>query len=536
MKKSQGSLRYPWPVDSTPSPSPTDSSDAAYRISALICAFLVALPFLAVDVPPITDLPQQTAQIRLLLETWGGEETYRVQWWHPNKLGYLPLGLAWLVAPPLAAGRLGVLLIGLSWVAALHWLARATRRPPESAALAAVFFFNHLTYWGLLNFACGLPVFAVWFVLLERSETGPVGWRAGIRLTAVATLLYWAHVLWLAAGLVWLALSALVRRRPLKARLRPLAWSAPVLLLALAWYPHLGRSGFVSETFWGLSPFGRLHPQWHLNSAFGGLEGKVEPVLALVILGWLLLGLIQTRGAGVHRGLLASGAMFVAAALCLPGVIQNTIFFASRWLPMGAVLIALGCPRPRLRPVFRKAVPYVALAGLAAATAATWIDFEARELDGLHESLAAVPAGERVLGLDFVRTSERIKGFPYYHLYAYAQVMHGGELAHSFANLGSSLVVFRDLPREFPWTEALDWRARRVRRSDVDHFGHLLIFGPPDAHAPFLADERLTPVTAGRPWRLYRRFGEPSPRLDLPAQPAVPGPQPHGKNSRSTGI
>ncbi len=510
-----------------PSPKNHGPSDAAYLVSALVCAVLVAIPFLAVDIPPITDLPQQTAQVRLLLEPEVGGGPYEVQWWHPNKLGYLPLLLSWLVTPTLAAGRLGVLLIGLSWVTALHWLARSTGRPPAAAALAAVFFFNHLTYWGLLNFVTGLPVFAAWFVLLDRLDKGrpigkdrPFGWRNHLRLAATAALLYSAHVLWLAAGLGWLVLSALVRRLPLATLALRLAWAAPALVLALAWYPHLGRSGFVSDTFWGRSPLGRLHPEWHLNSTFGGLEGSAEPILALAILCWLVLGLIQTRGRGVHRGLLAAGAMFVVAALCLPGVIQNTIFFASRWLPMGAVMIALACPQPQIRgvrPALRAVVPYVVLACLTAATAAAWIGFEVEELDGLHEALAVVPPGERLLGLDFERTSERIKGFPYYHLYAWAQVMHGGELAHSFANLGSSLVVFRDLPRQFPWTDALDWRARRVRRSDVDHFGYVLIFGPPDAHAPFLADQRLTPVTEDRQWRLYRHPGESNLGPDSPA-------------------
>ena len=513
-------------------PSPTDPSSpavlavevpstAAYLLSAGVCAVLLAIPFLVVSIPPITDLPQQIAQARLLLETLGDQDaSYRVQWSHPNKLGYAPLLLAWLAVPPLAAGRLGVLLIGLLWVAALHLLARATGRPPAAAALATVFFFNHLTYWGLLNFLIGLPVFAVWFVLLDRLEgRDRLSWRDGLGLTSLAALLYSAHVLWLAAGLGWLVFSALARRRSWWALIRALAWTAPVLAAALVWYPQLERSGFVSETFWGRSPLGRLHPEWHLNSAFGGLEGAAEPMLASVVLGWLALGLAQSRGRGAHNGLLLAGAMFVAAALCLPAVIQNTIFFASRWLPVGAVLIALAVPqiRPpggrtedlapgdrRFRPALYALVPYLILASLVAATAATWIDFEDRELDGLHESLAAVPRDARVLGLDFVRTSERIKGFPFYHLYAYAQVVHGNELAHSFANLGSSLVVFRDQPRTFPWTEGLDWRARQIRKSDMDHFGAVLIFGRPQSHALFLADERLTPASGDRPWRLYR--------------------------------
>ena len=486
------------------------ATDRAYLISALGCSILVAIPFLAVTIPPITDLPQQTAQVRLLLETLASDDgPYRIQWLNPNKLGYLPLVLTWLTTSPVAAGRLGVLLIGVCWVAALHFLARATGRPAAAAALASVFFFNHLTYWGLLNFLAGLPVFALWFVLLERldakrNETEQVGWRDGLKLATVAALLYAAHVLWLAAGLAWLVISSLRSRQTPVALARRLAWTLPIAGVALVWYPQLERSGFVSDTVWGRSPLGRLHPEWHLNSALGGLEGNVEPVLAAVVAGWLLFGLIQSHGRGVHRSLLLAGAMFVAAALCLPAVIQSTIFFASRWLPMGVVLLVLACPQPRLRPVLRTAVPYVVLASLSAAAASTWIEFEDRELDGLHESLAAVTPGERVLGLDFVRTSQRIKGYPFYHLYAYAQVLYGNELARPFTNLGSSLVVFRDLPRKFPWTEGLDWRATQVRKSDMDHFGYVLIFGRPDAHALFLADERLTPVTAEQPWRLYR--------------------------------
>ncbi len=465
----------------------------------------MAIPFLAVTFPPITDLPQQTAQVRLLLETLaGGDETYRVQWLSPNKLGYVPLLLAWLTVPEIDAGRLGVLLNGLAWIAALHLLARATRRPAAAAALATVFFFNHLTYWGLLNFLAGLPVFALWFVVLEGLGKERGGWRDGAKLLVISVLLYAAHVLWLAAGLAWLVASTLLHQLPWADLARRLAWTMPILGVALIWYPQLQRSGFVSDTVWGRSPFGRLHPEWHLNSALGGLQGNVEPVLASVVAGWLLFGLVQNRGRGVHRSLLLAGLMFVTVSLSLPAVIQSTIFFASRWLPMGIVLLVLAIPQPRLGPVLRTAVPYVVLASLTAAAASTWIAFEEQELDGLHESLAAVPPGERLLGLDFVRTSERIKGYPFYHLYAYAQVLHGNELARPFTNLGSSLVVFRDVPREFPWTEGLDWRAMKVRKSDIDHFGYVLIFGRPDAHALFLADERLTPVTAERPWRLYR--------------------------------
>ncbi len=496
------------------------SSDAAYLISAAVCAILISLPFLAVTLPPITDLPQQTAQIRLLLESMSQDDTpYRVQWLHPNKLGYAPLLISWLATTPLAAGRLGVLLIGLLWVVALHGLARATGRAPAAAGLACVFFFNHLTYWGLLNALIGLPVFALWFILIERIQAHrlPANHRLpakhGLLLLATAGLLYSAHVLWLAAGLAWLTVATLVAHLSWRTLATRLAWVSPVLVAALVWYPQLQQSGFVSDTHWGRSPFGRLHPEWWLNSALGGLEGHVEPTLGLVICGWLILGALSWRrpntGSGDrtdvgHRGLLLAGTCFIVVALCLPAVIQSTIFFASRWLPVGVVLVVLGWPQPQMRPVFRMLVPYLVLASLVIATTAVWIDFEQRDLNGLPTALAAIPPEQRVLGLDLVRTSERIKGFPFYHLYAYSQVLHGGELARSFANFGSSLVVFRDMPRTFPWTEGLDWRAKKIRRSDMDHFQYVLIYGDANTQSPFLSDPRLQPVTAERLWRLYK--------------------------------
>ncbi len=514
---------------SSPSSSLTGPSpDLAYLISALVCSLLVAIPFLAVTLPPITDLPQQTAQIRLLFDALGNDESpYQVQWLNPNKLGYAPLLAAWLTQSPVAAGRIGVLWIGLLWVVALHIVARATGRPAATAALAAIFFFNHLTYWGLLNALIGLPVFAGWFILLDRMGDGAARSRDGLKLLSVAVLLYLAHVLWLAVGLAWMVISALVARLPWRPLAVRLAWISPIFLAALIWYPHLRRSGFVSDTVWGRSPWGRLHPEWFLNSALGGLEGRIEPIVLLAVLAWLLLGLsplltprilklvgrqtatssLDPSGDRGHRGLALAGLFFVALSLCLPGVIQSTIFFASRWFPVGIVLLVLACPKPRLGPWLGRVVPYVLLASLTVTTASVWIDFEDRELDGLHQSLAAIPPGQRVLGLDFVRTSERIKGYPYYHLYAYSQVIHGSELARSFANFGSSLVVFSDMPREFPWTEGLDWRAKKIRKSDMDHFQLVLIFGGPEVHALFLQDKRLKPVTGDRPWTLYRVGG-----------------------------
>ena len=256
----------------------------------------------------------------------------------------------------------------------------------------------------------------------------------------------------------------------------------------------------------------RLHPGWLVGSAFGGLQGYVESLLALAVVGWLLLGLWQNRSRlaqASDRRLLLAGVGFALAALLLPEVHRHTIFFASRWTAPAAVFAVLALPPPRLRPLAEGAVAWLLFAALIAATANRWIGFEREELAGLEQCLAELPPGQRVLGLDLVRTSPRIRGFPYYHLYAWAQVLHGGELNRSFADEGSSLVVFRDLPHEYPWTGGLDWRPRRLRISDVPHFDYAMIHGDATAHARFAADPKLIAVTSGGAWRLYRVEASP---------------------------
>ncbi len=475
--------------------------------AAAFCALAVILPFLAVEIPPITDLPQQTAQVRLLLTALAAADSpYQVQFWHPNKLGYLPLLLAWTVVPPLAVGRVALAAIGLLWVAAIHFWAYREERSVGAATLATLLFMNHLTYWGLLNFLSGLPVFLLWLGWLAHPPVARKSHRGGV-LTGIAGLLYSAHVLWLLAGWLWLGLSAWRERLPLSTTARRLAWTTPWAVAVLCWYPQLSRQGFDSEVFWGQSLLTRLHPSYLWNSAWGGLKGPVEPLLAGSVVLWLLLGGWQHRQAfwaAADRRLLTASALLLTAALTLPGVAQHTIFFASRWIPVAGVLLILGWPAPRWRPALNWTLPALLVAALSLATTTTWREFERAELTGLTAVLRQLPAQPKVLGLDFVRTSSRIQGYPFYHLYAYAQVAHGGELNRSFANEASSLVVYRDLPRQQPWTADLDWKPQQLRKSDIGHFEWVIVHADEALQAHFLADPQLQAMTDTGRWRLYR--------------------------------
>ncbi len=485
--------------------------------SAVVCTGLLALPLLVVNVAPITDLPQQVAQMRLLGDVLSGDgEGYRVQWWHPNKLGYLPLYLGWKASGtginPLLAGRLAMMLVAAAWVFGIHGVARSRGRSLAAAMLASVFFFNHITYWGFVSFLCGVPIFLLWLWVIGREEPGRLrtviaAVRVGLPLTVTALLLYSAHVLWLAVGFLWLAVDSLVLRKSLGALIRRGLWSSPALVLIGAWYPRFAASGFDSDTHWGQTLVQRLHPDWLVPSALGGLQGSTPAIIAAAVAVWVLLGLWSHRGTlrqWADARLVLAASLLGLLALCLPGVHQHTIFFASRWLPAAALLMLLGAPSPAVRPALRRGLAVLLVTTLALATANTWMGFERVELDGFLPALAAVPGNTRLLGLDFVRQSPRIRDYPFYHLYAYAQARRGGTLNRSFADQASSLVVFRELPKEYPWTRDLDWKAHRVRDTDLVHFDHVLAFAPRDIHAQLLALGNLVPITPPAPWRLYR--------------------------------
>lgn len=487
------------------------TSDTRARMAAaVLSAAATLLPFAVVTIVPITDLPQQIAQARLFEQAVSGDSSYVVQWWHPNTLGYLPVLAAWQIATPLVAGRLAMALLALSWVLAIHFAARGSRRSPANACLASIFFFNHTTYWGLLNFLSGLPIF-LWWIKSCELKLDPT-WRWGFRTVLQLALLYSAHIMWLVAGLTWLLYRMISTRLSYHSCLRVGLWCSPQLLLVAYWYPSLISHGFTSDTWWGRSPVGRLHPEWLLNSALGGLQGHLEIVVGVFVLGWIVVSLIQHRArlsAEIHHHLLAAGLGALAVALCLPAVIQGTVLFASRWLPVSLILIVLALPVPNVQRRLLATLLTVVVLAFSLGTCNIWNEFESEELAGLREAISALPGDQLLLGLDFVRTSKLIKGYPYYHLYSYGQVVAGGDLYHSFANLATSLVVYRELPRFTPWTKGVDWRASLVRESDVYAFDYVLVNGPPIVHQRFAVDPRMKSVTTLVPWRLYRVLEDP---------------------------
>src|SRR5262245_36261085 len=91
---------------------------------ALACCLLVAVPFVSGRLPPLTDLPQHLAQIRLFHEAIATPDSpYRIQWFTPYILAYVPLAFAWWLSPSPSAAPIAMVSLALLWTLAIHWLA-----------------------------------------------------------------------------------------------------------------------------------------------------------------------------------------------------------------------------------------------------------------------------------------------------------------------------------------------------------------------------------------------------------------------------
>jgi hypothetical protein len=484
-------------------------------VLAALCCCLAATPFLMVKFPPITDLPQHAAQIRLFSEALGQPDSpYRIQWITPYSLVYGVLGASWIVFGPEGAGRFGMLFIALIWIIMLHLLAARLKRPPLAAALASVLFFGHIMYWGFYQFAFGWPLFIGYLLLLRVGFRRR--WKETLAFLGAWVILYFTHILWFFVAVFWLGVTHLFLNRDIKTFFFRAAGALPFFALAAAWYPNLAAYGFQSKTVWVTVPFERLLPTWLAEASFGGIKGSLEPIFFGFIVVWILLAWLPNRReflAKSDRGLLILCAFLVVLALILPDKHTNTIRFCQRWVPPALAFLLLALPEIKIRKAVLTGAVLASLVAFFAITSLNWMAFEKSELSGLQESLKALPSNPRTIGLSYLKESSVVRGRPFIQVFSYAQVYRGGDLNFSFADFGPSLVIYRE-PRRLPWTSGLEWFPERAKKSDLLFFDYAIVSGDEGLHEAVHQDAALTPLTSAGRWRLYKAAG--SRRLATP--------------------
>lgn len=493
-----------------PPPAAAPARGARDAITLLLLAALLVLtvgPPLAARYPPILDLAQQAAQVRLFdraLEDPDG--LYRIQWSGPNKLSYPILAAALAIGGASWGPRLGLIACAALFVAAIVVLGRRFRRPPEHAALAAVFLYSGSYYGGFLNFVVGAAAFAWWLIeqaeLPERPDR-----RAWLRLTLAAVALYLCHALWLAAAGFALLVAGSRRawRRPVGVGLLALA---PFVLATAFWYASLADTRWSAGLRYDSTPWQRL-ARVELWSTFplGGLRGPWEPGLELAVLAWALFCLRPSnrRRGDSDRWLARLALGFALLSPLLPDAVGDTAILDHRWAPWAVILGLLALPPPGLPRRWAALAPLVLVVAHTVVTARVWRAFDREEMAGFASALAAVPDGARLLELDFARWSPRFWAPPTYHAAAYAQLDREVTIGYSFAGVPSSLVVFREGDWPWPWTRGLEHHPEQLAPTDLDHFDFVLLHAAePMQRAIARHTGRLEPVTGAESWRLHR--------------------------------
>jgi len=469
-----------------------------------VSIFLVILPFLVTRFPPITDLPQHASQVRLFLETINSANSpYKINWLTPYSLPYPLIGLCWLFFGPSNAGRIALGVIAAILVSIIFYLAHSRNRPPEMAVLSSIFIFSHILYWGFFQFLTGWIIFMLWVDFLEKtmkSKKATIAFSLGLGF-----FLYFAHILWLILSAAWFFLFCLINRTLKKNKLK-LTGLIPFLGLGLIWYPTLASYGFRSETIWATTPFQRLSPAWFVDAALGAIRGPQEAIILCLIIGWIGLSIWQNKknlSSNCYMCFLYLAAFLFFLALILPDKHTNTIRFAQRWVPPAVVFMLLATPPIKLSLSLRSILSIVLLTFMIFITATTWKAFEKYELSGLSDALDLLPEKSRLLGLSFLKQSDLVRGRPFVQIFAYGQVIKGGELNFSFADFGPSLVVYKEKRRP-AWTPALEWFPELVRESDFTFFDFILVSGDEKVRAIFAQNAKLKSLNQDGRWRLYQ--------------------------------
>jgi hypothetical protein len=477
-----------------------------------LAALLAGLPAWLTEFPFAMDLPQHVAQIRLWQDVMEGHappDLYVVDWLAPNTALYALIYACWKIAGPYLSGRVALGLVMAAWVASTFWLAWHRRRPIAHAALASALVFNVLLYWGLLNFMVGFPAFVVWWALATRPLSAA---RAGA-LLILSALLLWCHSLWFAFACFALVVVVIGERSGLKRGISKLATMLPVGLLSLAWFSELRTLreawGFRVGAEWWSPLWARLLPQsWGVASIHG--VGVAPGVVILIVSIWIgaqLLALRTGAKRDVDGPLLSLSILAVAAFLAAPDRYMNTIFFAWRWIPCGLAWMILALPAPRLATGrwtgAARAVAIGAFLALVGQTTVVWRQAQRHEFSGLREAIEAVPRGATVIGMDFVRTSDRARGWPFLQVAAWTTAWRGADTDFSFAEHAHGLVRYRD-KREVPWTRPEMMDPNELTDADLVHFEFALVNLRSEAHPGFEESAPVEAVTTNGRFRLYR--------------------------------
>jgi hypothetical protein len=497
----------------------------------LALAVLAVSPLWAVRYPPLEDLPQHLAAIRVLHDY--ADPRFGFSHFFVTNLGRTQY-LAYYLATHVLAFVLGVERANCVFVSlavgglpyALRYALRALDRDEFLALFAFPLLWNAHLLLGFVNFIGAITLLFIGLALAiaERREASLF---RRVALALIALITFYMHVVpfaFLALGIGWIGLGGGVR-----ASLRRWSVLIPALVASAIWIftspagdavraaTGFGKSGYAVPQFMPWADALRDAPGW-LTDILPGVEDDH----LLVIWGVLVLACIAC-GAGTRPGALEPtrdplksrlaarvGLLVPLAALAYfvtPASYDWIWPINARFPLLTLLLLILVLPEPR---GLGRAVIVALLAVISARSSLEVLRafraFDKYEVGEFDSALAAIPTGQKVVGLIWDRGSRYVKFAPFLHAVAWYQAKRGGAVMFSFADFPQSPFRFREQDRPPRVPPRWEWTPERVDVvTDLVWYDYVLTRGGPGSIAAH--PELFEAIFQGPNWGVWHRRG-----------------------------
>ncbi len=496
----------------------------ATRIWPLVFAGLVlasVVPVWRVPYPPIQDLPQHLAAIRILVDH--GDPALRFADYFELDLGrtqYLAFYLvAVLLSQVVSVATATKLLITASLVGAPYALRRllvALGRDPRLALFALPLAWNAHLVLGFLNFVAAIPLALLGLALAVELRQA-ANRRKAVALGALTLVCFYTHVV--PFGFLGLGAALVLMGEGWRATVERWLPLVPGGVAMLAW-TQLSPAGQATVNASSLgeaaagptpvfSPWGRAFgelPGWLTDVLHTERDEQLLFVTGLLGMGFLVAGRLPETSPGqlASRDRLALLAPLAALAYFVAPTSYDWIWPINARFPLLALLFLvpfLPAPRGlRAHALFGALAVVGALHVSEVVRAFDAFDDEVGELD---EAMAQVPQGQRVAGLIFDRGSRVVRFSPFIHSVAHLQAVRGGAVMFTFADFPQSPIRYRDDARPPPVPPRWEWMPERVDpERDLDWYDWVLVRGGPGRIARAASFEA---VFEGPRWSVWRK-------------------------------
>ncbi len=497
------------------------------ELAFLAVTVVSAIPLWLVEWPPIQDLPQHLAAVRILADYHEPSLRFAEHFtFELSRTQYLAYYLAArvLAAPfgTLVANKLLLTLALVGTPYAMRFLLSSLGRDDRTALFVVPLAWNAHLLLGFLNFIAALPLCLAglgYAVLLRRRWTS----RRAVALALLALVTFYTHVvpfgfLVLGAALVGAGSDLVGAAR----RWLPLLPSAVAALVWVVSSPS-GRAtataarlhdepGSPAPRFQTVAENLQQAPSWVTDILRADVDDWAIVAWAGLALACFAFGALERRRRAspeeetcrVRIGLLCPLAL--ALYFALPASYDFIWPINARFALLAPLFLVVLLPSPG---GLAGALVFSAIAGLGIYSSlevgAAFQRFERDEVVDFDEAIAVVPEGSRVVGLIYRRESAHVKFSPFLHSAAMLQAKRGGAVMFTFMDFPPTPIRFREDDRPPRVEPRWEWMPERVDpRRGLDWFDYALVRGGPGAIGA--TRDLWQPIYEGREWRVYRRL------------------------------